>query len=247
MQPLRALLTCAGPDQRTLPLQTLVDRDGSAKTALTHPDRGSVVGRHRGNLHRDLPGRPGGLSLRCGRARPKPDVRRAAGAAWIWTRGVLRPRVHQREPFLLLVGDHLYVSRPPACAHNSSKSPRPRIAPSRRCRPRARACCPITAPSAAGWSAVSASLYRDRDVLEKPTPTEAEQTLIVPGLRAGHYLCFFGMHVLTPRHGILGRSARARQSRRVASRPPSPTRERERYLAWSCRAAATMSARSTDC
>jgi UTP--glucose-1-phosphate uridylyltransferase len=35
-------------------------------------------------------------------------------------------------------------------------------------------------------------------VLEKPTPTEAEQKLIVPGLRAGHYLCFFGMHVLTP-------------------------------------------------
>jgi UTP--glucose-1-phosphate uridylyltransferase len=33
---------------------------------------------------------------------------------------------------------------------------------------------------------------------EKPTPTEAEQKLIVPGLRAGHYLCFFGMHVLTP-------------------------------------------------
>src|SRR6185369_16142493 len=36
------------------------------------------------------------------------------------------------------------------------------------------------------------------DVLEKPTTTEAEQRLIVPGLRAGHYLCFFGMHVLTP-------------------------------------------------
>jgi len=35
-------------------------------------------------------------------------------------------------------------------------------------------------------------------VLEKPTPTEAEQQLVVPGLRAGHYLCFFGMHVLTP-------------------------------------------------
>jgi UTP--glucose-1-phosphate uridylyltransferase len=35
-------------------------------------------------------------------------------------------------------------------------------------------------------------------VLEKPTPTVAEQRLIVPGLRAGHYLCFFGMHVLTP-------------------------------------------------
>jgi UTP--glucose-1-phosphate uridylyltransferase len=33
-------------------------------------------------------------------------------------------------------------------------------------------------------------------VLEKPTPTEAEQKLFVPGLRAGQYLCFFGMHVL---------------------------------------------------
>jgi UTP--glucose-1-phosphate uridylyltransferase len=41
-------------------------------------------------------------------------------------------------------------------------------------------------------------LYRVDTVLEKPTPTEAEQSLIVPGLRAGHYLCFFGMHVLTP-------------------------------------------------
>ena len=35
-------------------------------------------------------------------------------------------------------------------------------------------------------------------VIEKPTPTIAEQKLIIPGLRAGHYLCFFGMHVLSP-------------------------------------------------
>jgi UTP--glucose-1-phosphate uridylyltransferase len=41
-------------------------------------------------------------------------------------------------------------------------------------------------------------LYEISEVVEKPTPTEAEQRLIVPGLRAGHYLCFFGMHVLTP-------------------------------------------------
>ena len=41
-------------------------------------------------------------------------------------------------------------------------------------------------------------LYRVDTVIEKPTPTEAEQRLIVPGLRAGHYLCFFGMHVFTP-------------------------------------------------
>jgi UTP--glucose-1-phosphate uridylyltransferase len=43
-----------------------------------------------------------------------------------------------------------------------------------------------------------AGLYEVETVLEKPTPTLAEQELIVPGLRAGHYLCFFGMHALTP-------------------------------------------------
>src|SRR5262249_60047755 len=41
-------------------------------------------------------------------------------------------------------------------------------------------------------------LYEVETVIEKPTPTEAEQSLIVPGLRAGHYLCFFGIHVFTP-------------------------------------------------
>ena len=41
-------------------------------------------------------------------------------------------------------------------------------------------------------------MYQVDTVHEKPTPTVAEQKLLIPGLRAGHYLCFFGMHVLTP-------------------------------------------------
>ena len=41
-------------------------------------------------------------------------------------------------------------------------------------------------------------LYQVDTVLEKPTPTEAEQKIDVPGLRSGYYLGFFGMHVLTP-------------------------------------------------
>ena len=41
-------------------------------------------------------------------------------------------------------------------------------------------------------------LYVVEQVVEKPTPTEAEQQLMVPGLRMGYYLCFFGMHMLTP-------------------------------------------------
>ncbi|MEI9894849.1 MAG: hypothetical protein WDN28_13435 [Chthoniobacter sp.] len=53
---------------------------------------------------------------------------------------------------------------------------------------------------AVGGQLVNAAqrLYQVEAVLEKPTPTEAEQKLDVPGLRAGYYLCFFGMHVLTP-------------------------------------------------
>jgi UTP--glucose-1-phosphate uridylyltransferase len=41
-------------------------------------------------------------------------------------------------------------------------------------------------------------LYQVQKVIEKPTPTEAELELIIPGLRAGHYLRFFGMHVISP-------------------------------------------------
>jgi UTP--glucose-1-phosphate uridylyltransferase len=41
-------------------------------------------------------------------------------------------------------------------------------------------------------------LYRVDTVIEKPTPTEAEQRLLIPGIRAGYYLCFFGIHVFTP-------------------------------------------------
>ena len=42
------------------------------------------------------------------------------------------------------------------------------------------------------------NLYEVSTVIEKPTPTVAEQRLIVAGHRAGYYLCMFGMHVLTP-------------------------------------------------
>ena len=76
-------------------------------------------------------------------------------------------------------------------------------------------------------------LYEVDDVLEKPTPTEAEQTLIVPGLRAGYYLCFFGMHVLTPAiFEILGGLLSEAKDRRVTlSDALSRLAQKERYLA----------------
>jgi UTP--glucose-1-phosphate uridylyltransferase len=103
------------------------------------------------------------------------------------------------QPFLLLLGDHLYVSRRP-----------------QRC---ARQLLDLAVAEACAVSAVQATrehlihqygtvagkrlatrpdVYVIDEVVEKPNPTLAELRLQVPGLRAGHYLCFFGMHVLTP-------------------------------------------------
>ena len=41
-------------------------------------------------------------------------------------------------------------------------------------------------------------VYAIDEIVEKPNPTLAELRLHVPGLRSGHYLCFFGIHLLTP-------------------------------------------------
>jgi len=40
-------------------------------------------------------------------------------------------------------------------------------------------------------------LFEVETVLEKPTPTVAEEQCLVPGLRQGTYLAFFGTHALT--------------------------------------------------
>jgi UTP--glucose-1-phosphate uridylyltransferase len=77
-------------------------------------------------------------------------------------------------------------------------------------------------------------LLRIDTVIEKPTPTEAEQRLMVPGMRAGYYLCFFGMHVLTPSvMGILERKiAAAREVGKVTlSDALGELARHEQYLA----------------
>jgi len=48
----------------------------------------------------------------------------------------------------------------------------------------------------------SARLYSVATILEKPTPTVAEERCIIPGLRQGMYLQLFGTHALTP--GLFG-------------------------------------------
>jgi UTP--glucose-1-phosphate uridylyltransferase len=103
------------------------------------------------------------------------------------------------QPFLLLVGDHLYVSRAPkGCAQQLVE-----LASAEACAVSAVQATPeskLPYYGAVGGERLSnrTGIYTVHAVLEKPSPTQAEQQLIVPGLRNGHYLCFFGMHVLPP-------------------------------------------------
>ena len=195
----RAVITAAGPRQRTLPLQMLLDRDGTEKSVLAilveevlqadieeicvvvfpgdETAYRAVAGGHAGRLTFVHQPEPLGY-----------------GHAVYCTRDFVN-----RQPFLHLVGDHLHVRRGPrdgarglvevaeaeACSVSAVKATREHLLPRF---------------GAVGGLAVPGrpDLYRVATVLEKPTPTEAEQKLIVPGLRAGHYLCFFGMHVFTP-------------------------------------------------
>ena len=69
-------------------------------------------------------------------------------------------------------------------------------------------------------------------VVEKPTPTRAEQDLVVAGLRASHYLCFSGMHVLTESvMELLEESIKKSAGSVSLSAALHEIAQRERYLA----------------
>jgi UTP--glucose-1-phosphate uridylyltransferase len=104
------------------------------------------------------------------------------------------------EPFLLLLGDHLYISdERRRCATQIMD-----IASEMECSVAAvqetrehliHLYGTISGKRVSG----KPQLYAIEDMLEKPNLSIAETRLHVAGLRPGHYLCFFGMHVLVPR------------------------------------------------
>jgi len=228
----KAVITAAGAGQRTLPLQTLVDRDGKTKTALEIIVEEAL---NSGAAEICVVIHPGDAETYRAAAGPRgkglefveQDQPRGYGHA-VWCARAFTGS----EPFLLLVGDHLYLSRE-----------------KRSC---ARQLVEVAAAEACAVSAVQAThesklpyygaaggrlaenrkgLYLISEVLEKPAPTVAEQRLIVPGLRAGHYLCFFGMHVLTPAvMDLLGAEMAAGQTAGL-SQTLAQLANRERYLA----------------
>jgi UTP--glucose-1-phosphate uridylyltransferase len=111
---------------------------------------------------------------------------------------IARDAMHD-EPFLHLVGDHIYISSQnrgcaqqiidiataESCAVSAVQASREHV-------------LPYVGVIGGRPVAGKPQHYTVDRVIEKPTPTAAEQHLLVPGLRVGHYLCFFGMHVLTP-------------------------------------------------
>jgi len=231
----KAVITAASPRQRTLPLQTLIDRDGQEKSVLDILIAEAVSAGAAEVAVIVTPGDEMRYSQVAGR--------HAARLAFIpqleplgYAHAVYCARDFvANEPFLHLVGDHLYISGAErGCAQRLAD-----LAESEDC-----AVSSVQATrenrlpffGAVGGRRVPGrnELYLIETVVEKPTPTEAETRLLVPGLRAGHYLCFFGMHVLTPAIiGILGEQLQdplARPGLPLSSALATLAR-REKYLA----------------
>lgn len=231
----KAVITAAGRNQHTLPLQNLVDRDGIQKFALQIIIEEAVSSGVEEICVVICPGDRDAYSAAAGAwSRQLRFVEQVAPLGYGQALYCARSFVGS-EPFLHLVSDHLYVSREP-----------------KRC---AQQLVDVASAENAAVSAVQATretllpfygaiggkgvpnrphLYLVDRVLEKPTPTEAEQQLIVPGLRSGHYLCFFGMHVLTPTiMEILSETGSQTGGPMSGQLSPALVKlaERERYLA----------------
>ncbi len=231
----KAIITAAGRNQRLLPLQTLIDRDGETKSVLCIIVEEALRAGMEEICVVVCPGDETAYAKAAGEhASALSFVQQEAPLGYGHAIYCARSFVDD-APFLHLVGDHLYVSRQnkgcaqqlvevaeaEACAVSAVQASHERLLPYF---------------GAVGGRRVpgKADLYLIEDVIEKPTPTEAEQRLMVPGVRAGHYLCFFGMHVLTPTvMDILGRRVREAGERGGVdlSGALAELATRERYLA----------------
>ncbi|MFK7850419.1 MAG: sugar phosphate nucleotidyltransferase [Akkermansiaceae bacterium] len=196
----KAVITAAGPDQRHLPLQAVVSHSGASRTALqvlldevftsgihsvavivaagdTAVYR-KAVGSHAEQVTFIEQDRPSGYGDAICRAVDFIDG----------------------SPFLLMVSDHLYLSH----TDRSCVSQLLQMAEKHSCSVSAvqathESKLPLYGVVGGKKVPQASGLYEIERVIEKPSPTLAEQHLTVPGLRAAQYLCFFGMHALSPK------------------------------------------------
>lgn len=103
------------------------------------------------------------------------------------------------QPFVLMLGDHLYLSREQRCCTRQLLDVFERYG------------CPVSGVARSpAWElhnfgtvageplSGKPDIYEARALYEKPTPEYAREHLITPGLPEDTYLCFLGMHVFTP-------------------------------------------------
>jgi UTP--glucose-1-phosphate uridylyltransferase len=234
MQIRKAVITAAGRRQRNLPLQTLIDQDGIERSVLSLVVREALRAGIEDICIVVWPGdeEPYARLLANDPARlhfVRQTEPRGYGHAIYCAREFV-----DGDPFLHFVGDHIYIGDGPigcaqrlvetasdeACAVSAVQVTREHLLPYY---------------GAVGGQPVAAKpgLYRIDTVIEKPTPTKAEQSLVVPGLRNGQYLCFHGMHVLTPAlFGILSSMLSGDASGGVTlSAALAELAQREQYLA----------------
>lgn len=231
----KAVITAAGDHHARLPLQTLVDRRGEVRSAMrlmldevvdSGIDEIAIIIR---------PGQQESYLTAAGSHASRlvffeQSDPRGYGDAILRAGDFVGD-----ESFLHLVSDHLYLSRDnrlcarqlidAATRHECSVSA---IQPTRENE--------VLFFGTVGGTplANTDNLYQVSTVVEKPTPTIAEQHLIVAGQRAGYYLCFFGMHVLTPTVlGLLKKSLQAAPAGRNIDLSSSLNQlaQVERYLA----------------
>lgn len=195
----RAVVTAAARNQRAIPLQMMVDRDGRQKPVLNIiieetlsagvEDIGIVICPEDEEAYRAAAGEHSDRISFFQQCEP-----RGYGHAVYCAREFVGD-----EPFLHLISDHVYVSSGPVgCARQLVEAAQARSCSVSGVQATRENLLPYFGAVGGRRVAGTKDLYQVEQVVEKPTPTEAEQTLVVPGLRAGHYLCFFGMHVLTP-------------------------------------------------
>ena len=229
----KAVITAAAKSQRALPMQTLFDQDGVERSVLSlivreavqagMGDIGIVVCPDDEDAYAKLlADDPVRITFI-----PQVEARGYAHAV-----SLARDFVHS-EPFLHCVGDHIYagsdasgsarqlvlLAEAESCAVSAVQVTRENLLPFY---------------GAVGGQAVTGrtDVYRVDTVLEKPTPTEAEQKIIVPGLRSGQYLCFYGMHVLTPSiFDILEGMLKVSSAGVTLSSALAELAQREQYLA----------------
>jgi UTP--glucose-1-phosphate uridylyltransferase len=231
----KAVITAAGRDQRQLPLQTLVDRDGQTKSALTILLEEVI---HAGVDEIGVVISPGDESAFAAAAGPHRSRIRFIEQTKPLGYGHAVLSAHTftgAEPFLLLVGDHLYVAKgQKSCARQLIEIATAESSAVSAVQATHESKLPYYGTVGARRLQGRAGLYQVDEVIEKPTPTVAEKKLIIHGLRAGQYLCFFGMHVLSATvMDVLEEMVRdAKGAERVhLTGALAKTAARERYLA----------------